>query len=135
MKRLLPLLALAALAAPAGAQLPFSSPPRDFNKPAECTKDYVAGLELQISALEKMRQAGPEVVGQVCALLEQGSQMLGGELSDATRQRIKGLFGFDPDFRFMKAQCRQGQGNLERELMSELGFLKAEQIRCSADRV
>jgi hypothetical protein len=125
---------LAVLMGTANAQMTLEGP-RDFSKQRACTKDYVAGVDLQVTALERMRTAGPELVGQVCALIEQGSQMVGGELSDTTRQRMKAMFGFDLDLRFIKTQCRQGQGNLDRELMSELGYLKAEQIRCSAKSI
>jgi hypothetical protein len=69
-------------------------------------------------------------VGQVCTLIESGSALLGGELPDNVRQQLKGLFGFDIDLRFIKAQCRLGQGNLDREVMSQIGFLKSELIRC-----
>ncbi|RTL67044.1 MAG: hypothetical protein EKK41_17865 [Hyphomicrobiales bacterium] len=126
--------ALALLAGQAGAQMPFEGP-RDMSKPPACTKDYIAGLDLQVKALDKVRTAGPELVGQVCTLIEQGSEMVGGELSDTTRQRLKGMLGFDLDLRFIKAQCRQGQGNLDREILNELGYLKSEQIRCSANTI
>ena len=57
--------------------------------------------------------------------------LLGGELPDSTRQQLKGLLGFDVDLRFIKAQCRVGQGNLDRELTTQLGFLKSEIVRCN----
>ncbi|MDX2202736.1 MAG: hypothetical protein NW223_08295 [Hyphomicrobiaceae bacterium] len=134
MRTILAAAALVALAGPAHPETVFGGP-RDFSKQPACSKDYVLGLDLQVKALERMRVAGPELVGQVCTLIEQGSDMVGGELSDATRRRVKSMFGFDPDLRFIKTQCRQGQGNFERELMSELGYLKAEQIRCSANSI
>lgn len=134
MRAILAMATLAMLMGPAAAQMPFEGP-RDFSKQPACTKDYIASLDLQAKALESLRSAGPELVGQVCTLIERGSDMVGGEFSDATRARIKSMFGFDPDLRFIKTQCRQGQGNFERELMSELGYLKSEQIRCSADTI
>ena len=56
--------------------------------------------------------------------------MVGGELSDDMRQKIKGLLGVDIDLRFIKTQCRVSQGNLDREVMSQLGYLKSELMRC-----
>jgi hypothetical protein len=123
----------AALAATAHAQLPFplpGQPPADFSKRAQCTRDYVRSLERQIAVLEKLRGAGPEAVGQVCALIEWGSDWLGGELPDGARRQLRDTLGFDIDLRLIQAQCRMGQGNLDRELMSRLGFLKAERVRC-----
>lgn len=126
---------LLSLAAPASAQFLFKGPPAELDKRPACSSDYRKTLEYEIAGLEKLRTAGPRVVGQLCGFLEDGSAMVGGELSDATRRRIKGLLGFDIDLRFMKAQCRQGQGNLERELMTELGYLKSEQLRCSTGSI
>jgi hypothetical protein len=34
------------------------------------------------------------------------------------------------DLRFIKMQCRVAQGNLDREMMTQVGFLKAELQRC-----
>ena len=51
----------------------------------------------------------------------------------AARQRTpadQGLLGFDIDLRFIKTQCRVSQGNLDREVMSQIGFLKSELVRC-----
>ncbi|HJU33179.1 MAG TPA: hypothetical protein VJ740_17065 [Hyphomicrobiaceae bacterium] len=133
--RLLPALAIIALAAagPAAAQmpLPFGGPqPAEPGKFAECTKDYVKSVEQQIVAMEKLRASGPELVGQVCTLIESGSALLGGELPDGVRQQLKGMLGFDIDLRFIKTQCRVGQGNLDREVMTQIGFLKSELLRC-----
>jgi hypothetical protein len=135
--RLLPTLAVltiaAALAGSAAAQLPlpFGGPQLpEPGKFAKCTKDYVKSVEEQIAAMEKLRASGPELVGQVCTLIESGSALLGGELPDSMRQQLKGILGFDVDLRFIKAQCRLGQGNLDREVMSQIGFLKSELIRC-----
>lgn len=112
------------------AQSFFSLPRPEGGKQAECNKEYKQNLDLQVAAIEKLRTSAPEMVGHVCTLIEQGSAWLGGELSDSTRQRLKGILGFDIDLRLIKTQCRVGQGNLDRELMTELGFLKSEQMRC-----
>jgi hypothetical protein len=135
--RFLPTIAMLALAAglsgSAVAQMPFpfgGPPAPEPGKLAKCTKDYVKSVEEQISAMEKLRASGPEFVGQVCTLIESGSAILGGELPDGIRQQLKGMLGFDIDLRFIKAQCRLSQGNLDREVMSQIGFLKSELIRC-----
>jgi hypothetical protein len=111
--------------------LPFGGPqspePGTF---AKCTKDYVKSLEEQIDAMTKLRASGPEFVGQVCTLIESGSALLGGELPDSMRQQLKGMLGVDIDLRFIKAQCRLSQGNLDREVMSQIGYLKSEILRC-----
>jgi hypothetical protein len=135
--RLLPTMATLALAAglsgSAAAQMPFpfggpqTPEPGKFEK---CTKDYVKSVEQQIAAMEKLRASGPEFVGQVCTLIESGSAIMGGELPDGVRQQLKGMLGFDIDLRFIKAQCRLSQGNLDREVMSQIGFLKSELVRC-----
>jgi hypothetical protein len=135
--RRLPALAVlilaAALSGSAAAQLPlpFGGPQvPEPGKFAKCTKDYVKSVEEQIAAMEKLRASGPELVGHVCMLIESGSALVGGELPDSVRQQLKGLLGFDIDLRFIKAQCRLSQGNLDREVMSQIGFLKSELIRC-----
>jgi hypothetical protein len=124
------LLAVALLAGPASAELPFSQRP-EFGKQRQCTKDYQKSVEAYIAGLEKLRSAGPAFVGQVCTFIESGSDIVGGELSESTRKHIKSLLGIDIDLRFIKAQCRVSQGNLDRELMTELGFLKSELVRCN----
>jgi hypothetical protein len=130
--RLARVVLLAALAGPATAQLPFSTPPLpESGLRKSCTKDYLQSLEKQVTVVEKMRTAGPQFVGQICHMIESGSALLGGELPDSTRQQLKGLLGFDVDLRFIKAQCRVGQGNLDRELTTQLGFLKSEIVRCN----
>jgi hypothetical protein len=88
-------------------------------------------VESQIKAMEKLRATGPELVGQVCTLIESGSAWLGGELPDSVRKQMKDMLGVDVDLRFIKAQCRLGQGNLDREVMTEIGYLKSELIRCN----
>jgi len=135
--RRLPALAVlilaAALSGSAAAQLPlpFGGPQvPEPGKFAKCTKDYVKSVEEQIAAMEKLRASGPELVGHVCMLIESGSALVGGELPDSVRQQLKGMLGFDIDLRFIKAQCRLSQGNLDREVMSQIGFLKSELIRC-----
>ena len=57
--------------------------------------------------------------------------MVGGELPDNMRKQIKGMLGFDIDLRFIKTQCRVGQGNLDREVMTLIGYLKSELSRCN----
>ena len=96
----------------------------------KCTKEYVKSVETQITAMEKLRASGPEFVGQICTLIEFGSAIMGGELPDNVRQQLKGLLGVDIDLRFIKTQCRVSQGNLDREVMSQIGYLKAELVRC-----
>jgi hypothetical protein len=123
----------ACLSGSAVAQLPFPFAGPQLPEPgkrAECTKDYVKSLEEQIAAMEKLRASGPEFIGQVCTLIESGSALFGGELPDGMRQQLKGMLGFDIDLRFIKAQCRLSQGNLDREVMSQIGLLKIELMRC-----
>ena len=124
---------VAGLSGTAVAQLPFpfgGQPQPELGKMPKCTKDYVKSVETQIVAMEKLRASGPELVGQICTLIESGSAIMGGELPDSVRQQLKGMLGVDIDLRFIKTQCRVGQGNLDRELMSQIGFLKAELVRC-----
>jgi hypothetical protein len=135
--RLLPTLATIALAAglssSATAQMPFPFGGPQMPEPgkfAKCTREYIKSVEEQVAAMEKLRASGPEFVGQVCTLIESGSAIVGGELPDGMRQQLKGLLGFDIDLRFIKAQCRLSQGNLDREVMSQIGYLKSELIRC-----
>ena len=128
----LALVLAAVLASPAPAQLPFGPPPLpESGVRRQCNKDYVASLETQAKAVAKMRTAGPEFVGEICSVIEQGSALFGGELPDGVRRQLKDLLGFDVDLRFIKTQCRIGQGNLDRELTTQLGFLKSEIIRCN----
>jgi hypothetical protein len=135
--RLLPPLATIALAAglsgSATAQMPFPFGGPQVPEPgkfAKCTKEYIKSVEEQIAAMQKLRASGPEFVGQACTVIESGSAIVGGELPDSMRQQLKGLLGFDIDLRFIKAQCRLSQGNLDREVMSQIGYLKSELIRC-----
>lgn len=128
------LIVAAGLAGSAAAQMPFpfGGPQQpEPGKVQKCTKDYVASVETQIAAMEKLRTSGPQFVGQICTLIESGSAIVGGELSDETRQRLKGLLGVDIDLRFIRTQCRVSQGNLDREVMTHLGYLKAELARCN----
>ena len=136
--RLLPTMAMLALAAglsgSAAARMPFPFGGPQVPEPgkfAKCTKDYVQSVEQQIAAMEKLRSSGPEFVGQVCTLIESGSAIVGGELPDKVREQIKGLLGFDIDLRYIKTQCRVSQSNLDREVMSQIGFLKSELVRCN----
>lgn len=130
--------ALVALAASVGgaaqAQLPFplpGQPEPDFSKRPQCTAAYVRSIEQQVAAMEKLRTAGPEAVRQLCSLIELGSAWLGGELSEERRKQLKEMLGFEVDLARMAAQCRVGQGNLERELVSHLGYLRSELVRCN----
>jgi hypothetical protein len=136
--RLLPAMAMivafSALSGSAGAQVPFpfGGPQRPENgKMPQCTKAYVKSVEDQIKSMEKLRATGPELVGQVCSLIESGSAWIGGELPDGIRKQIKDMLGVDVDLRFIKAQCRLGQGNLDREVMTEIGYLRSELARCN----
>jgi hypothetical protein len=118
----------------AAAQLPFplpGEPNPDITKRPRCTQDYLKSVDRQITVLERFRAAGPEVVGQVCSLIELGSDWMGGELPESTRKQLKETLGFDIDLRFIRTQCRVSQGNLDRELMTRLGYLKSELVRCN----
>ena len=135
--KLLPTMAMLAVAAglsgSATAQMPFPFGGPQTPEPGKlekCTKDYIKSVEQQIAAMEKLRASGPEFVGQVCTLIESGSAIRGGEFPDGVRQQLKSMLGFDIDLRFIKAQCRLSQGNLDREVMSQIGFLKSELVRC-----
>ena len=124
---------VAAVSGTAVAQLPFpfgGQPQPELGKMPKCTKDYVKSVETQVAAMEKLRASGPEFVGQICTLIESGSAIMGGELPDGVRQQLKGMLGVDIDLRFIRTQCRVSQGNLDREVMSQIGFLKAELVRC-----
>ena len=136
MKILLTVTTLALVAALSGtstAQLPFpfgGPQTPELGKPAECSKAYLKSVEGQLAAMEKLRESGPELVGRICTLIESGSAILGGELPDGIRQQLKSTLGVDVDLRFIKTQCRVGQGNLDREAMSQIGLLKSELLRC-----
>jgi len=124
----------ASLAGTARAQLPFpfpGQPEPDLSKRQQCTSTYVRSVERQVAAMEKLRMAGPEAVSQICTLIEMGSAWLGGELPDDMRRQLRELLGVDIDLPRIRAQCRSGQGNLERELMSRLGYLRSELVRCN----
>ncbi len=125
----LALLAVSLGAARAQLPLPFDPEP-DFSRRPQCTRDYVRSVEQQAAALEKLRTTGPEAVGQLCTLIEMGSAWLGGDLPEDVRRELRGLLGFDVDLKQITAQCRTGQGNLERELTLKLRQLKAELLRC-----
>ncbi len=124
----------AGLAGSAAAQMPFPFGGPQMPEPGkapQCTKEYVKSVEAQVRAMQKLRASGPEFVGQVCSLIEAGRAIVGGELSDSTRQQLKGMLGFDVDLRFIKTQCRVSQGNLDREVMTHIGYLKSELTRCN----
>ena len=136
--RILPAVAMLAVAAglsgSAVAQMPFPFGGPQMPEPGKmpkCTKEYVQSVESQIAAMQKLRESGPEFVGQICTLIESGSAIVGGELPDGVRQQLKGMLGFDIDLRFIKTQCRVSQGNLDREVLSQIGYLKSELNRCN----
>jgi hypothetical protein len=115
------------------AQLPLPLPGQpgpDLGKREQCTSDYARSVEQQVAVMEKLRSAGPQAIDQVCALVELGSLLLR-ELPDDTRRQLRELLGFDVDLKRTAAQCRQGQGDLERELISRLAFLRSELVRCN----
>jgi hypothetical protein len=127
-------LVLAAVYGTARAELPFplpGQPAPDFTKRPQCTSAYVRSVEQQVAAMQKLRSAGPEAVDRLCTLIELGSAWLGGELPDETRKQLKDMLGFDVDLARITAQCRAGQGNLERELIIRLGYLRSELVRCN----
>ena len=74
--RVVPTLAMLVLAGglsgSAIAQTPFPFGPQvpEPDKAPRCTKDYVKSVEAQIEAMQKLRNTGPELVGQVCTLIE-----------------------------------------------------------------
>lgn len=111
--------------------LPFGGPQVPGGAPPQCTPAYRKSVEAQISGLERLRSAGPQLVGQVCTLIEGASALVGGELPDDVRGQIKSLLGVDVDLRFIKTQCRISQGNLDRELITQLGTLHAQLLRCN----
>jgi len=124
------LVLVAGLACAANAQLPLPPEPDLSNRP-QCTRDYLRSVERQVAVLEKLRTAGPEAVGQICTLIELGREWLGGELPDDVRRQLKDALGLDIDLQRMRRQCRTGQGNLDRELMTRLGYLRSELVRCN----
>jgi hypothetical protein len=126
------LVALAAslgISAYAQMPLPFGPEP-NLSKRPQCTRDYVQSVRRLGDALEKLRTAGPEAVGQVCTMIEMGSTLFGGKLPDALRQELRNLLGHDVDLERLKTQCRAGQDGIARELTDGLARLKAELARC-----
>lgn len=132
--RILRILAFAltiGLSATAQAQLPFPfGPEPDFSRRPQCSRDYVRSVETLASALEKLRAAGPDAVGRLCALVDAGRAWLGGELPEDVRRELRGLLGVDVDLERIAQQCRAGQNGIERELADKLRQLRAELIRC-----
>jgi hypothetical protein len=134
LSRVAAVVVLVGLAGSAAAQLPFplpGQPDTDFSKRPQCTKDYLKSVQQQITVLDTVRSAGPEAVGQICSLIETGSAWFGGELPDSMRKQLKDSFGVDIDLRYIRTQCRVSQGNLDRELVTQLGFLRSELVRCN----
>ncbi len=112
------LMLAATLGGAARADLPFSLPGQpgpDLGKRPQCTSAYVRSLERQAAAMHSFRRTGAEAMHRVCTLIELGSVFL----------------GLDADLARIATQCRAGQGGLERELVSRLGFLRSELIRCN----
>ncbi len=119
------------LSATAQAQLPFPFELEpDFSRRPQCSRDYVRSVKTLASALEKLRAAGPDAVGRLCALVEAGRAWLGGELPEDVRRELRGLLGVDVDLERVTQQCRAGQNGIERELADKLRQLRAELIRC-----
>jgi hypothetical protein len=119
------------LGAGAQAQLPFPfAPEPGSNGRPQCTRDYVRSVQTLVTGLEKLQAAGPETVGQLCALIEMGSAWLGGNLSDQARRELRDMLGVDVDLEVITAQCRAGQDNIAREISMKLRQLKAELARC-----
>jgi hypothetical protein len=65
--------------------------------------------------MQSFRRTAPEALERLCTMVELGGAVL----------------GLDADLARMAIQCRIGQGNLERELVSRLGYLRAELVRCN----
>jgi hypothetical protein len=61
----------------------------------QCNKDYLKGVQQQLDVMEKLRASGPELVGQICTLIEGGSALIGGELPDSLRQATEEHAGLD----------------------------------------
>lgn len=126
------IVALAAgLGATAHAQLPFPFEPQpDFSRPRQCTRDYIRSVESLVTALEKLRSAGPEAIGRMCTLVEMGRAWLGGELPDDVRRELRGVLGVDVDLKRLAEQCRVGQEGVAQELANKLRQLRADLARC-----
>jgi len=121
----------ASLDAAAQAQQPLPSEPGpEFGRPRQCSRDYVRSVETLVTALEKLRTAGPEAVGRLCTLVEMGRAWLGGELPEDVRRELRGLLSVDVDLKRITEQCRAGQGGIEQELAGTLRQLRAELVRC-----
>jgi hypothetical protein len=121
----------ASLSTTVQAQLPFPFEPQpDFNRPRQCSRDYIRSVENLVTALEKLRTAGPEAVGRMCTLVEMGRAWLGGELPDDMRRELRGLLGVDVDLKRLSEQCRAGQDGIAQELATKLRQLRAEIVRC-----
>jgi hypothetical protein len=125
----------AAVSLEAGANAQPRLPPEPepaFSRRAQCTRDYVRSVEDQVATLEMLRTAGPAAVGRVCSMIEMGGAWLGDRMTDDLRRQLRSLLGVDVDLDRVAAQCRAGQDNLDRELMTKLAQLKAEILRCDS---
>jgi hypothetical protein len=121
MKHLLvaaPMLLAATFGGTALAELPFPLPGQpgpDLGRRPPCTDPYRDSLERQLAVLQGLRRTGPEAMHRVCTLIELGSAFL----------------GLDADLARIARQCRIGQGDLERDPVSRLGYLRSELVRCN----
>jgi hypothetical protein len=112
------LMLAATLSGTARADLPFPLPGQpgpDLGKRPLCPGAYIRSLERQAAAMQSLRRTGPEALDRLCTLIELGGAFL----------------AFDTDLARIAAQCRIGQGSLERELVSRLGYLRSELLRCN----
>lgn len=118
----------ASLGATAQAQLPSPFEPQpDFSRPRQCSRDYIRSVENLVTALEKLRSAGPEAIGRMCTLVEMGRAWLGGELPEGLRRELRGV---DVDLNRLAEQCRAGQDGIAQELATKLRQLRADLARC-----
>ena len=110
--------------AAAHAQLPFpfGASAGPGGAPPQCTPTTASPSRSRSPDWRSSARPAPSSSGQVCTLIEGGSALVGGELPDSVREQIKAMLGVDVDLRFIKTQCRVGQGNLDRELMTQLGI-------------
>jgi hypothetical protein len=118
---------------PAGtqAQLPYPLVPEPgLNGRPQCNRDYVRSVQTLVTGLEKLQTAGPETVGQLCALIEMGNAWLGGNLSEEARRELRDMLGVDVDLEMLTSQCRAGRDNIAKEISLKLRQLRAELARC-----
>lgn len=125
------LLTSTCLAGMALAQSPFGGPQMPApGQVQKCTPEYSKSVEAQIKSLEQWRTTAPETIGQICRLIDTAGAFLGEEIPEGIREQLKSTLGINVDMRFVRAQCRQSQGDLDRELTTQLGYLRSELERC-----